>query len=87
MDDGSCVYILRCADDTLYTGWTNDIEKRIAAHNAGMGAKYTKPRLPVQLAYLEICEDKQQAMRREYQIKQLTREEKLELIKSGGNDK
>ncbi|MCR5446554.1 MAG: GIY-YIG nuclease family protein [Schwartzia sp.] len=76
-------YILRCADGTLYTGWTNDIEKRLAAHNAGKGAKYTKPRLPVELVYFEKHETKEEAMSREYAIKQLTRTQKETLIASG----
>ena len=75
-------YILRCADGTLYTGWTNDIEKRLAAHNAGKGAKYTKPRLPVELVYFEKHETKEEAMSREYAIKQLTRTQKETLIAS-----
>ena len=57
-------YILRCADGTLYTGWTNDLEKRLAAHNAGTGAKYTRPRRPVTLVYHEVFETKEAAMRR-----------------------
>lgn len=73
-------YILECSDGSLYTGWTNDIEKRLKAHNAGLGAKYTKPRRPVTLVYKEEFETKEEAMRREYAIKQLTREEKLKLI-------
>lgn len=73
-------YILRCADDTLYTGWTNDLEKRLAAHNAGHGAKYTKSRRPVTLVYSEAYETKEEAMRREFRIKRLTRAEKLALI-------
>lgn len=73
-------YILRCADGTLYTGWTNDTERRLAAHNAGRGGKYTRSRRPVELVYREEWETKQQAMRRERQIKQLTRQEKLSLI-------
>ena len=75
-------YMLRCGDGTLYTGWTNDLEKRLAAHNAGKGGKYTRSRLPVELAYYEEHETKEEAMRREWQIKQLTREEKLALIKN-----
>ena len=75
-------YILRCADGTLYTGWTNDIEKRLAAHNAGKGAKYTKPRLPVERVYFEKHETKEEAMSREYAIKQLTRTQKETLIAS-----
>ncbi len=74
-------YILRCGDGTLYTGWTNDLEKRLAAHNAGKGGKYTRSRLPVELIYREEHETKEEAMRREWQIKQLTREQKLALIK------
>ena len=73
-------YILRCGDGTLYTGWTNDPEKRLAAHNAGKGGKYTRSRLPVELVYLEQHENREDAMRREWQIKQLTRAEKLALI-------
>ncbi len=73
-------YIVRCADGTLYTGWTNDLPKRIAAHNAGTGAKYTRSRLPVELVYAEPHADKVTAMRREWRIKRMTREEKLSLI-------
>jgi putative endonuclease len=73
-------YLLRCADGTLYCGWMNDLEKRVAAHNAGLGAKYTKTRRPVELAYYEAFATKQEAMRREAQIKRLTRREKLALI-------
>ena len=73
-------YILRCADGTLYTGWTNDLERRLQAHNAGMGAKYTRPRRPVTLVYKETFPTKQQAMRREWEIKQLSRPKKLQLI-------
>ncbi len=73
-------YILRCADGTLYTGWTNDLMRRIKAHQAGRGGKYTRARLPVELVYFEPFETKQEAMRREWEIKQLTREEKLKLI-------
>ena len=73
-------YILRCADGTLYTGWTNNLEKRLAAHNRGVASKYTKPRRPVALVYSEAHETKEAAMRREWAIKQLTRAEKLRLI-------
>lgn len=76
-------YLLRCADGTLYCGWTNDLEKRVAAHNAGAGAKYTKTRRPVALAYYETFATKQEAMRREVEIKRLTRREKLALIETG----
>ena len=75
-------YILRCADGTFYTGWTNDLERRLAAHNAGRGGKYTRSHRPVSLAYFETFETKEEAMRREVQIKQLTRSEKLKLIES-----
>lgn len=73
-------YILRCADGTLYTGWTNDLEKRLASHNAGTGGKYTRARRPVELVYFEEFATKEQAMSREWHIKQLSREEKLGLI-------
>ena len=74
-------YIVRCADGTLYTGWTNCLEKRLKAHNDGRnGAKYTKTKRPVSLVYYEGFFTKEEAMQREYQIKQLTRERKLELI-------
>ena len=73
-------YILRCGDGTIYTGWTNDLERRLAAHNAGKGSKYTRSRLPVELVYHESFDTKEEAMRREWAIKQLSREEKLALI-------
>ena len=73
-------YIVKCADHTYYTGWTNDLEKRIQAHNEGKGAKYTKARRPVQLIYHEMFNTKQEAMHREYEIKQLTRKQKEALI-------
>lgn len=74
-------YIVRCSDGTLYTGWTNDLEKRMKAHNEGMGAKYTRSRRPVELVYSEEHETKEEAMSREYRIKRLTRQQKTELIK------
>ncbi len=74
------VYILRCADDTLYTGWTNNLENRIAAHNMGQGAKYTRSRRPVELVYWESCPHKGDALRREANIKHLSRAQKLALI-------
>lgn len=73
-------YILKCADDTLYCGWTNDLEKRLKVHNDGKGAKYTRSRLPVTLVYYEEFETAQEAQKREYQIKNLSRKEKLKLI-------
>lgn len=75
-------YIVQCSDGTLYTGWTNNLEKRMKCHNQGKGAKYTRSRLPVVLKYYEVFETKQEAMRREYEIKQLKREEKWRLIES-----
>ena len=76
------VYILLCGDGTLYTGYTNDLERRLAAHNAGKGAKYTRRRLPVCLKYWEVLPNKSSALRRERAIKSLTRREKLALIQS-----
>ena len=74
-------YIVKCSDGSFYTGWTNNLEKRIASHNTGKGAKYTKSRCPVELVYFEEFETKTEAMRREYEIKQLKREKKIDLIK------
>ncbi|GLC79521.1 GIY-YIG nuclease family protein [Lacrimispora brassicae] len=73
-------YILKCADDTLYCGWTNHLEKRLTAHNQGKGAKYTKARRPVALAYWEEFSTKEEAMRREAAIKKLSRKDKLKLM-------
>lgn len=73
-------YIVECADGSLYCGWTNDLEKRITDHNAGKGAKYTKSRLPVKLVYSETFDTKEEAMSREWHIKQLSRAKKIELI-------
>ena len=81
------VYILRCRDDTLYCGWTTDLQKRLAVHNSGRGAKYTRSRLPVELVYHEEYENKEEAMSREYSIKRMDRKEKLELIQGGTNPK
>lgn len=80
-------YIVQCHDGTLYTGWTNNIDKRMRDHNAGKGAKYTKPRRPVVLVYLEMFETKEEAMKREYAIKHMRRAEKLELTKKYRRDK
>lgn len=74
------VYIVECSDNTYYTGWTNNLESRIEAHNNGTGAKYTKARRPVVLKYFEQFNTKSEAMKREYQIKQLTRKEKVDLF-------
>ncbi len=76
----NCVYILRCGDGSLYTGWTNDIEKRLAAHRSGKGAKYTRGRRPVTLVYLEHLPDKSSALKREAAIKHLSRPHKESLI-------
>ena len=73
-------YIVKCSDGTYYTGYTNDLEKRLLAHNAGKGAKYTRNRLPVEMVYFEEYEDKSEAMKREYDIKRLTRKQKEKLI-------
>ena len=75
------VYILCCSDNTYYTGYTTDVEKRVQRHNEGKGAKYTKSRRPVQLVYQEKYMDKSCALKREYAIKQLSRQEKEQLIK------
>ncbi len=84
MEKQICVYMLECSDDTLYTGWTNDITKRLAAHNSGTGAKYTRSRRPVRLVYLETVSDKQTALKREHAIKKLSRPQKLALIAKAG---
>ena len=75
-----CVYIVRCADGTLYTGITNNLDKRLQAHNNGAGAKYTKNRRPIVLVYSEAAADRSTASKREYVIKQLSRTQKLALI-------
>lgn len=77
------VYIVRCSDNSLYTGYTNNIEVRINKHNAGKGAKYTKIRRPVVLVYQEMYETKSEALRRECEIKTFTRQRKLKLIEEG----
>ncbi len=76
-------YIMRCADGTLYTGITNDLGKRLAAHNEGTAAKYTRARGPVELVLAERCADRSAALKREMAIKSLTRAKKLALIRSG----
>lgn len=75
-------YMLRCSDGSLYTGWTTHLEKRVLAHNQGKGAKYTRARIPVTLVYYETFATKEEAMRREWEIKRLTRGEKLRLLES-----
>lgn len=77
-------YILKCNDDSLYTGWTNDLEKRIQVHNEGKGAKYTKSRRPVTLVYYEKFQSKEEAMKREYAIKHMTRAQKEKLVEEAG---
>ena len=81
VDKNHCCYIVECGDKTLYCGYSNNVEKRVSNHNKGVGAKYTKTRLPVKLVYSECFDTKSDAMKREYQIKQLTRQQKLNLIK------
>jgi len=76
------VYILHCADNTLYTGWTTDLDARFDAHSKGQGAKYTRGRGPLKLVYHETHPDKSTAMQREYAIKKLSRQEKLAIIKN-----
>ncbi len=73
--------MVRCSDDSLYTGYTNDLEKRVKAHNTGKGARYTRARGPVELVYYEEYATKEEAMSREWHIKQLSHEEKEELVK------
>ena len=78
--------MLECKDSTLYAGYTNNLDKRIATHNAGKGAKYTKARTPVKCVYYETFESKQEAMRKEYAFKQLKRSEKLNYIRSKAHE-
>jgi putative endonuclease len=82
------VYVLRCADDTLYTGYTTDVDRRVAEHDAGEGAKYTRGRTPVELVHVEAFDSKSAAMRREHEIKSLSRDRKEALIAdgAGGSD-
>ena len=75
------VYILECGDGSLYTGWTTDVEERVKVHNSGLGAKYTRSRLPVKLVYVEEAIDRSAALKREAAIKKLTRRKKELLIK------
>jgi putative endonuclease len=84
MDDGEhYVYIVACDDGTYYTGYTTDLERRVAEHNEGAGAKYTRGRRPVELVHAETYDSQSAAMRREYAIKQLRRAEKEQLIRTG----
>ncbi|MEO4055571.1 GIY-YIG nuclease family protein [Solibacillus sp. CAU 1738] len=79
-------YVVKCRDNSLYAGYTNNLERRIATHNAGKGAKYTRARLPVICIHFEIYETKQEAMRMEYAFKQLTRETKEKYIRGASNE-
>lgn len=81
----SYVYIVECADKTLYTGYTEDITVRLHSHNTGQGAKYTRDRRPVKLRYLELCANKNEALRRESSLKKLSRQAKLNLIATQAN--
>ena len=74
------VYVVRCADSSLYTGYTTDVERRVIMHNQGKGARYTRARLPVALVHQETFASKEEALRREYELKQLTRKQKQQLI-------
>lgn len=76
------VYMLRCKDGSLYTGWTNDLDHRLAMHSSGRGAKYTRGRGPLELVYSEELPDKEAALRRECAIKKLRREQKLALLQT-----
>ncbi|MDY6011684.1 GIY-YIG nuclease family protein [Clostridium sp.] len=76
------VYIIKCKDNSLYTGWTNNLERRFKAHTEGKGAKYTRGRGPLELVYFEEFDDKVEAMKREYEIKKMSRENKLDMIKN-----
>lgn len=80
MENNWYVYVLRCRDDSLYTGIARNVDKRLAMHNRGTGAKYTRGRGPVELVYTQACPDKSAALRRELEIKALPRQKKLELI-------
>jgi putative endonuclease len=79
-------YILRCSDGTLYTGYTTDLDRRLKTHNSGKGAKYTRARRPCALVYYEEYPTKSEAMKREYAIKQLSRNQKLDIIQRGADN-
>lgn len=83
MTDDPCVYLLRCRDGSLYCGWTSNIERRLAAHRAGRGSRYTASRLPVELALATPTADRSAARREEARIKRLTRAQKLALVARG----
>jgi len=79
-DMTNCVYVIRCNDGTFYTGWTNNLDERIKSHNEGKASKYTRARLPAELVYSEVCDSKSSAMKRECEIKKLSRAKKEKLI-------
>ena len=87
MTGRNVVYMLRCADGTLYTGWTSDLDRRLKTHAAGKGGKYTRARLPVQLVYTERFETAHEARSREWHIKRLTRAQKLALTEGAKHEK
>ena len=76
------VYIVQCFDGTFYTGWTTEVDRRVSAHNSGKGAKYTRGKLPVKLVYYEMYDTKSEALKREFEIKQLSHDDKLKLFKA-----
>ncbi len=82
---GNYVYLLECGDGTLYAGWTTDLSRRVLAHNRGKGAKYTRGRGPVKLRYYERYAQKEDALRREWELKQMSRKEKWDLIATFSN--
>ena len=84
MENTWYLYILRCKDDTLYTGITTDVERRLEAHCSGRGAKYTRGRGPLELVYSESCGTHSEALKREHRIKHMSRQEKLQLLESQG---
>lgn len=85
MNSSNYTYIVECSDGTLYTGWTTNLDKRLKAHNSKTGAKYTRSRTPVKLVYYEESSTKEEAMSKEYHIKQLTKKQKIDLINSDKN--
>ncbi|HHU07784.1 MAG TPA: GIY-YIG nuclease family protein [Clostridiaceae bacterium] len=79
---GNFVYIIECKDGSFYTGWTTDVGRRLAEHNSGIGSKYTRSRYPVKLRFMEEFTSKEEALKREFAIKKLSREKKIELIEN-----
>lgn len=79
------VYILQCNDNSLYTGYTVDLDERVRCHNKGKASKYTRARLPVKLVYYEVYHEKTDALKREYEIKQFSRKKKLRLVRLGNS--